>query len=201
MTNNAARVMEFETESTLLDRTGLARNELFQLQLEQMRHDERYHPEISRLTVHHRLNHLALHFAKYAGRVATMVMEDNNSDIDRTLTDIFIIALSTANVLNLDLGKALSSRLAADLKVTDTQDGSLVGLLLPVTIASGRMAKACESIDHLEAVKFREEISDCVVRLSTLSAEAANVRGLDIALEIRNRLEKVRAAKLFHGYL
>ena len=44
--------------------------ELFQLQLEQFRHDEIYHREISRLTVHQRLNHTALHFSKYAGQIA-----------------------------------------------------------------------------------------------------------------------------------
>ena len=43
---------------------------LFTLQLEQFEHDEKYHREIARLTTHHRLNHMALHFAKYTGQLA-----------------------------------------------------------------------------------------------------------------------------------
>ena len=38
-----------------------AADELFALQVAQLKHDEYYHREIARLTVHARLNHMALH--------------------------------------------------------------------------------------------------------------------------------------------
>jgi len=43
--------------------------EIFELQLEQLRHDEKYHKEICSLSVKNRINHMVLHFAKYSGRI------------------------------------------------------------------------------------------------------------------------------------
>ena len=47
-----------------------AADELFALQIAQLKHDEFYHREIARLTVHARLNHMALHLCKYVGQLA-----------------------------------------------------------------------------------------------------------------------------------
>ena len=46
------------------------RDELFTLQLEQLKHDEKYHRDIHVLPLHQRMNHMALHFAKYSGRIS-----------------------------------------------------------------------------------------------------------------------------------
>jgi len=79
---------------------GSARNTLFELQVEQHHHDENYHREIARLSLHQRLNHMALHFAKYAGKVAATTDPDG---LTRVYVDVLIIALSTANILNIKL--------------------------------------------------------------------------------------------------
>lgn len=172
---------------------------IFGLQLEQHRHDERYHPEISRLTMHHRLNHMALHFAKYAGRVADAVQSGDHSDIDRTLTDIAIIALSSANVLNVHLGNNFKNNIKHSELLFDDID--LVTLLVHVTKASGRMAKACESVDHIEAAPLREEMTTAVIDLFRAAVEFSTLRNLDLATSIPERLENVRETKLFHGHI
>lgn len=178
--------------------------EIFQLQLEQRRHDEMYHPEIARLTVHHRLNHMALHFAKYAGRIADAVRTGSHSDVDRTLVDIFIIALSSANILNVRLGDAVYAE-AGDIpnprEGVLVIDNSIVEFLAEVTSASGKMAKACESIDHLEAVPFREELTSAVVALARCVLNRVPAQSLDLLSAVHERLESVRKTKIFHGHL
>src|SRR5262249_6447012 len=79
---------------------GSAKHALFELQVEQHRHDETYHREIARLTLHQRLNHTALHLAKCAGKVAAA---DNVESMTPVYVDTFIIALSTASILNIEL--------------------------------------------------------------------------------------------------
>src|SRR5437870_3927471 len=88
--------------------TGGAAAALSALQLEQFRHDETYHREITRLTVHQRLNHMALHFAKYVGLIASEAHQNSDEQrLNRAIIDGFIIGLSTANVLNLKLSDHL----------------------------------------------------------------------------------------------
>src|SRR5438128_2686877 len=85
-----------------------AADELFALQVAQLKHDEFYHREIARLTVHARLNHMALHFAKYVGHLASAIEANDQRLIRRTITDAFVITLSSANTLNLSLGATIS---------------------------------------------------------------------------------------------
>src|SRR5690348_13763017 len=77
-----------------------AKNILFELQVEQHQHDETYHREIARLSLHQRLNHMALHFAKYTGKVAAAPTIEVATPV---FVDTLVIALSTANVLNVEL--------------------------------------------------------------------------------------------------
>src|ERR1700744_5090150 len=80
--------------------SGSAKNILFELQIEQHHHDENYHREIARLSMHQRLNHMALHFAKYAGKIACA---ENLTEVAPVYVDTLIIALSTANILNVEI--------------------------------------------------------------------------------------------------
>ena len=81
-------------------RSGLSPDDLARLQWEQFEHDEKYHREIARLTVQDRLKHMALHFAKYSGGLAA---GPDEAELRRLVTDIFVIALSSANILNVRL--------------------------------------------------------------------------------------------------
>tara|TARA_R110002110_G_scaffold368869_1_gene578712 strand:- start:1605 stop:2207 length:603 start_codon:yes stop_codon:yes gene_type:complete len=198
-TNSAMKFTNVANSRDFNTPRSWSENTIFQLQLEQFKHDERYHPEISRLTMHHRLNHMALHFAKYAGRIADAVQTGDDSDIDRTLTDIAIIALSSGNILNLRLSDSFENNVESSDVPFDEVD--LATLLVHVTSASGRMAKACESVDHIEAAPLREEMTSAVIDLFRVSIEFATLRGLDLQSAVPQRLESVRETKLFHGHI
>ena len=88
------------------DHCALDAATLNELQWEQHQHDEQYHREIARLTVHERWKHMALHFAKYAGNLVGDV--DNDERLQRAVIDTFVIALSTSNTLNIRASELVS---------------------------------------------------------------------------------------------
>lgn len=183
-----------------------AKGMLFELQVEQHQHDETYHREIARLSMHQRLNHMALHFAKYTGKIAASA---NTHDVSKVFVDTLIIALSTANILNTELWKivepkqrefldlaSLGRSLAAEI---NAESGDLQMFLREMAIASGRMAAACEKIDHLEEVPFREEIKHANARLAILSLVFTSTRGIDPVQAVRERLDSVKKRLKLHG--
>jgi hypothetical protein len=185
--------------------------ELFELQLEQFRHDETYHREIARLSVQHRLNHMVLHLSKYLGLFA------NNTDVDeqrlnRAIIDSIIIGLSTANILNLRLADRLIGpnerplglsdlcmHFAAQMGGADSLDRDF--LVKRTAIAVGRMAKGCESVDHLESFPFREAITDGLIDALRVLLATAAARGVDVSTSVRARLGGVKSKSIFHGHL
>jgi hypothetical protein len=183
-----------------------ARSQLFELQIEQHHHDETYHREIARLSLHQRLNHMALHFAKYAGKIA--VAEDSAA-LGAVCVDILIIALSTANIVNVALYDLLEKEerdftgllpLARSLTISmQSEIGDRHALLQETAIASGRMAAACEKIDHLEEIPFRAEIRHCIARLGGLALASLASNGVDPMQAVRERLTSVKKRLKLHG--
>jgi hypothetical protein len=185
---------------------GSSRKALFELQVEQHHHDEAYHREIARLPLHHRLNHMALHFAKYVGKIAAA---NDEEALQAVYTDVLIIGLSVANILNIELwdfldhkdrdfpgllpfGRDLANHLEQVLK--DRQK-----LLRETAMAAGRIAAACEKIDHLEDVSFRAEIIGGIRQLATLSIAFLAEHGADPSDAVRNRLSGVKQRSKLHG--
>lgn len=185
--------------------TGSAQSMLFELQVEQHQHDEAYHREIARLPLHQRLNHMALHFAKYTGKVASLSRVE---DVDPVYTDILIIALSTANILNTRIWNLLPHGdrefaglmsfglyLAQTNRCVEMRDE----LLCESARATGQIAAACEKIDHLEEVSFRSEIKSGIASLATLALSLLAVHHVDPAAAVRSRLSEVKQRLLLHG--
>jgi|SRR5882724_10395729 len=183
-----------------------ARRTLFDLQVEQHQHDETYHREIARLSMHQRLNHMALHFAKYNGRVASF------TDVARTIpayVDTLIIGISTANILNIELWDLLNhdaqefSGLFAFARTLVAQtEGALddrAELLRQTSIAVGRVAGACEKIDHLEEINFRSEIRSGLSMLVRLSLAILAQHEIDPAVAVRERLRSVKSRLVLNG--
>lgn len=170
----------------LIDANGFRK-----IQLAQFRHDEAYHREISRLTVKARLTHMVLHFAKYAGYLAEA---PNDEQFRRTLTDLFIIGISTVNSLNVNVHELL----VAEGPVVDT---SLSALTRSVTIFAGRMAAACEKLDHLESFPYRQAIQAGAVSVVALAISAAFDRGWSMEELVRERLQPVKEKSIFYGDL
>ena len=169
---------------------GLDPAALDRLQWEQFQHDEKYHREIARLTVQDRLKHMALHFAKYAGNLAEAA--GDNLRVQRIVTDIFIIATSTANVLNMRLSDRLEG--IAGCEGPDS-------LLLDVTVAAGRMAAACEKMDHLEDFPFRKTITEAVLQLAANALSYCELRGWRIEELVSTRLQPVKEKSIFYHRL
>lgn len=166
-------------------------DELDAMQLAQFRHDETYHREISRLTVKGRFTHMTLHFAKYAGYLAT---GGDESRFRRTVTDLFIIGVSTLNGLNVRIHPVLSETP----RVNDTSEAALTR---SVTMLAGRMASACERLDHLEDFPYRQTLHDSSLALVALALSAAQDRGWDMADLVTERLLPVKEKSIFHGRL
>ncbi len=185
---------------------GSAKNVLFELQVEQHLHDEAYHREIARLSLHQRLNHMALHFSKYVGKVAALETIGESIPV---FVDTLVIALSTANILNVKLWDligagdqeypgllAFGRAVAADKRLPTA---NVPAVVLAMATASGRMAAACEKIDHLESVSYRTEIGASVGSLTRIALAAISASGVDPAHAVRNRLDGVKKRSILHG--
>jgi len=165
--------------------------ELEAIQFEQFQHDEAFHREISRLTVQRRLTHMTLHFAKYAGYLAEGADDDK---FRRTVTDLFVIGVSTINGLNLRIHSLLAG-------IGRPSAVSPEELAREVTIRAGRMASACERLDHLEDFPYRTTIRDAAVELIALALSVAEDRGWSIPELVEDRLRPVKAKSIFYDQL
>lgn len=161
---------------------------LDRMQRAQFDHDEKHHPEICRLTLQHRLTHMALHFAKYAGYLAEA---HDDATFRRVVADVLIIATSSANALKL----RLSDRLCA---VPVLPTGDSAAFAHELMIWAGRMAAACEKIDHLEDFPFRQRISECVIRLLAAAGAVSSERGWDAEALVAERLQPIKDRSIFH---
>jgi hypothetical protein len=162
--------------------------ELDELQWEQHQHDEQYHREIARLTVHDRWKHMALHFAKYAGNLVGAVDDDDR--LRRAVVDTFIIALSTSNTLNVRASELVGQ---SDIAVVTGQ-----GFFDALIVGAGKMAAACEKLDHIEAVEFRGEVTGAISNLMAAAMGVAASRGWSVEQLVRARLSAVKKKWIHH---
>lgn len=178
-----------------------------ELQREQLAHDRDYHPDILSLDTTKRVIHMSLHNAKYAARFVA-ANEDGDEILHReTLTDACIISVATANALTYDLRKSISE------SMLNSKDLFTVGLELEKTQSSnqsfhrryasevGQMAKACESLDHLENYPFREKLTEANANIFKLVLGDAANKNIDILKEYRARLSQVEANSPFSIFL
>jgi NTP pyrophosphatase (non-canonical NTP hydrolase) len=93
----------------------------------------------------------------------------------------------------LDLGHNIANQLGLD-----TKDSLWLIKTYPLVV--GELAKACESVDHLESYQYRESIADCVIRICSLMLAAASHLNLDIATEVSNRLAGVKEKSIFFDH-
>jgi hypothetical protein len=107
---------------------------------------------------------MALHFCKYTGQFAEVRASGDMQLRSRSITDSFIISLCSANALNInlarhfgtdigyesatlrDIGLHLSEKLYPSTKFDDDW------LLVTHATLAGKMARACEKIDHRETL-------------------------------------------------
>ena len=131
---------------------------------------------------------MTLHFAKYAGRLSE---GPTDADFERLATDALIIGISCANTLNIDLSKV------GDAISPDQRDE----FARQMTVYAGRMASACERLDHLEDFPFRPTLAEQVLKVISASLGVFFSNGWSPVEKMRERLAAVKAKKLFHGKL
>lgn len=168
------------------------RLQLDELQLQQFKHDETYHREIARLSVQDRLRHMALHFAKYSGRFVEAEAAGDEALKQRIATDVFIIGVSTANILNIRLVRELEA-LGRPRAATEFASSLAIG--------AGKMAAACEKLDHLEDFPFRVVIRDAALRLVDAAIEFADGRGWNLRQLVQERLGTIKENFIHHGHV
>lgn len=140
-------------------------DKLLDWQKDQYQHDMRNHFDILSLHKEDRLKHYAMHFAKYAGRIARGAREEKPAE--RTFVDALLVCLSAANTLHQELSYSAGK--------------SNKSFFLRLTDAAGRFNDATEKIDHLEpfleiARGSNADILDALLDFATeksLSVEAA----------------------------
>ena len=180
---------------------------LLRMQIVQLRHDELYHKDVVIMPFGERVKHMALHMAKYTGALAEALDAGDDARIDRVLTDAFIITLATANTLNQDLGREMgngengNSSLAAlgfaaahELGRADDR----LWLLKMFARYGGALAKACESLDHLESFPFRDSMRESNLNLFKLVLAEASARQMDLEHRYEMRLQQVEARSIFN---
>lgn len=184
---------------------------LLALQWNQLNHDERYHKDIVRLPVADRMKHFALHVAKYVGYFAEAIDSEGVALFERTLVDGFIISLAAANTLNLDLGQALSCQAISESGSLATLRRKLADELFPsgndairflkeLARRSSRLAKACESLDHVESHPFREAMLSGVTDVFTLLLAESWVLDIDLVEKARLRIRDIEPKNIFHRF-
>lgn len=184
-----------------------ARKKLFALQWSQLKHDEAYHKDIVILPVGQRVTHMALHVAKYVSYFFDAIDNGDNARIEFVLTDTFIIALATANTLNQDLGAEIGeaaevadslTALGADLaRILRRSDNDPHWFARELARYGGTLAKACESLDHMENVPFREMIQRSNASIVKVVLAESTARQVDIADRYNTRIRQVESRSIF----
>lgn len=183
---------------------------LSRLLLEQREHDERAHRDVYYLSYPRRLTHLTLHLAKYSGRLAGSGAKPEL--VSRTLVDSFIIALSAAELLRLDIPASLLVKGIEPDEVTGLEQlGGLLARGYPESTSvvdwyfrqlathAGRLAKALESLDHLERLEYRRMMEESVAEVLIASLVAASGLRLDLAKLARERWMEFEAGAFRRG--
>ena len=174
---------------------------IYELQLEQLRHDEAFHKDVVILPLAERVKHMALHNGKYVGY---FFEADDDDRFAAVLTDAFIITLATANTLNQDLGKSLAEEWKAISGLTDVpypQPSGRHGFIKAYAIAAGLLSKACETWDHLEMAPFNSMMRESNLSLFRIVVGYAAATNLDLVGSYRRRLRFIEKRSIFHRSL
>ena len=142
---------------------------------------------------------MVLHFAKYVGRLAP----GNSFDrilVERTMVDTFIIVLAISNALNLDLANRVkfgSGSLGLRVSEHATDEAFAMSLFISMAQVTGRLAKACESLDHVEDFDSRKELERGVAELCAISLAAALRLDIDLAERTKSKWSALERKNVF----
>ena len=178
---------------------------LLPLQRLQLAHDQAAHFDMLAFDLHKRLKHMVLHFFKYAGKIESARDSRDNVALRAILLDTFVICVATANALNLSLGKHVTGS-----SETKDLDGlaAAVGKRFPgvdlytdavrqLVLTGGRMAKAIESLDHMERGDCRAAMESLVPELTTAVIGLLGRTPQGLEDDLRARLASIEQRSIF----
>jgi len=190
---------------------------LFQLQEEQLDHDQKCHRDIFFLSHQDRFKHIALHYGKYSKRLADVVLnqrmsvEEAGNIVKKTLVDTMIMILNSGELLQIDFEEALRSKLNKKgsifidvlpilLKITNkdlyqflsdgTSQKAILNLMLEMVSISGFMQKSAEELDHLMGIS-REQIKHQTVEFLSLIVIAGGIWNINFSSELNKRWNEI----------
>jgi hypothetical protein len=135
-------------------------SKLARLQRDQQAHDSRSHKDILCLRLPEKMTHFTFHLAKYCGRLSQP--ETRLANLHSTAVDVFVIALAMSNALGMDIDQFMD-QLPVSLVTTGRigeENRNRISLaeqyFCELVKSTGQMAKACEGLDHLEPIAYRD---------------------------------------------
>ncbi|MEQ8408769.1 MAG: hypothetical protein RKH07_10885 [Gammaproteobacteria bacterium] len=186
-----------------------AKNQLLKIQYRQLEHDKLFHPDILCLPSQRRAAHMAFHFAKYAGKFVEAKQLQDRELLKTTLIDTFIITVATANLFNKELSgfesvksHVSNSELSDLAKNIASHSSAIVNDIFTytadeITIASGRIAKAIESLDHFENYDYVNSILINIDTILSTVLVSSLFLNIDLESETTARLNAVERKSIF----
>lgn len=196
---------------------------LFELQLKQRKHDERYHRDIFYLNHQERFEHFAFHLGKYTARLARVEKKMRSGDSrvsyspEKDFTDSFIMLLNAGEMFNLDyeellrrkyglqgrrttlssLTNTVKAKKGAEYKWTraTNKQNQLLGILLDIADCSGVIHKACDSLDHMEGLD-RKQITETLLDLLVILLLAAQCNDISFEKTVPSRWKEIEKGKI-----
>jgi len=162
------------------------------LQTDQLQHDLRAHVDIVCLRLPEKLRHFTFHLAKYCGRLSRP--ENRLANLHATAVDAFIIGLATCNALGLAVQPDESAAASeAEIPITAQEAKSSLAeeYFLDLVNVTGRMAKVCESFDHLEEIAYRRIVTSAAIELCQITLKLYEKLGENVEEAVRHRWAEI----------
>jgi len=173
----------------------LATDLLPDLQWHQLVHDEDYHKDIAAMSPAMRMKHFALHMAKYGAYLLDASERGDDALTGRALVDAFAIVLAIANTLGQDLAGDLSARNQEDLA------GQSPDIWRSFVKETGVLAKACESLDHIEDIAFKVMMKQANAGLAVAILRGADQQAIRLVEAYKVRLREVETRSPFDAFI
>lgn len=178
----------------MTDVTGILRD----LQWHQLVHDDAYHRDIASMPPATRMKHFALHMAKYAAYLLDADDRGDTSLAQRALIDAFTIILAIGNTLGQDLSRDLAGR---NVDAIGNSEGGPVPVWRVFVKETGALAKACESLDHIEDLPFKALMKQANTALAAVVLHGVSQHDIDIVPAYKKRLRDVEKRSPFDNFI
>lgn len=158
----------------------ISTEELNTYQRLQMEHDDKFHHEIFVLDISRRMNHIALHLAKYLYSLFSLPVSAPENK--RAFIDSFIMIVSASNLLGISL--------SINSVVDDVNNTNATFIDTYIQLLAG-LAKACEATDHQEDYPIRATWNNTIQKFFSLLVREAALRNISLLEEANHRLASV----------